>query len=625
MCALRLTSAENLSLFQKTSNQNVRKLGLTGSLKRWLWLNSIGGRLFWAIMLGSLTGLGGMAFLFSEMLKRQAEDQMLSSIDSKVNAISSVTESAETLASSLGISAVTLNERKAQYPDTYRELVLQLFEQRPEFVVGLGLGQSKKGIIENQSWLFPYYSAVRPTETTALAKETIDYKNFASKKYGFYPESERYKKYFLPQERIWTDPYSEGNTRRLTYYYPLFDKNDRWLGTTLVDIDTTYLGELLDDKVFQKTGNFLLLTRSGLLIADPTNPLTKIQSYKNVAGINSIWNQIDTEKSGFLPGKNGYWAYSPIPGKDWLLFGFVPYKAVLGQIVKTTALVMTLVGLLIATVIYLAIRRLNQRIKPILLQANQFVDNDEQLMASLTHHDQLEQVSFSFFNMLNQINLHQEVIHRQEESIVQKNLHINQVTEIFLAFTMQIDEDASKQQMLLKKLQQQLANQVNEYQSVNSQLNESFTLVQILEGFLESIPSAAEETQLFNSFNQHILALTGVLDHASSADKTQYQLLITQLITDIATLKAYIRQQHILEKLQHKTSDLSKDQQATIVKFKTMVSTTQNSSQILTKIDALTNTVKLDAKQVSTKLWENLQQVALNIPEAVHNNSSKEI
>ena len=201
---------ENLSLYQETSTPTVPRLRLVDSAKRWLWLNSFGGRLFWVIMLGSLAGLGSMAFLFSEMLKRQAEDQVRSSIDSKVNAISSVTESAETLAYSLGVSAVTLNERKAQYPDTYRELVRQLFDQRPEFVMGLGLGQSKNGIIEDQSWLFPYYSTVNSTETTTQNQAAIRYENLADKVGEFYPDSERYQDYFLPQESIWSKPYRGG-------------------------------------------------------------------------------------------------------------------------------------------------------------------------------------------------------------------------------------------------------------------------------------------------------------------------------------------------------------------------------------------------------------------------------
>ncbi|NEQ51188.1 MAG: Cache domain-containing protein [Leptolyngbya sp. SIO3F4] len=615
MCALKSISAEGTVAFSDSSYQNAQKPGLVDNLKRWFWLNSFGGRLFWIIMLGTLAGLGGMAFLFSEMLKRQAEDQVRSSIDSKINAISSVTESAETLAYSLGVSAVTLNERKAQYADTYRELVLQLFEERPEFVVGLGLGQSENGIIEDQSWLFPYYSNVGAAETTSLEKDAIRYENLADSIGEFYPESDRYRKYFLPKRTIWTEPYLKDDTRYLTYYYPLFNKDNRWLGTTLVDVDTAYLSKLLDDKVFQKAGNFLLLTGSGSLIADPTNPFTQVESYTNITGLKDIWTQIDQADSGFLRGKSGYWAYSTVPEKDWILFGFVPYEAILGPIFRITVLITGLVGLVLAAVIYLAVRKLNQRIKPILLQANQFATNDRKLLASSTRHDELDQLSLSFFNLLNQLNLHQETIRRHEETIAQSNLHADQVTERFLAFTAQIDEEASEQQLLIQKVQQQLAEQVNEYQSVDSRLDTLFTLAQTLGGFLEDIPSEAESSQLFDSLDQRLLSLTAVVENANPADKAQSQALLTQLITDVSNLKAYNRQQHVLETLQHQTSDITKARQVTVAKSQAMVTAAQSITQILAEIEMITNTLNRDAKQVSDMLWGDLQQMDLLLPE----------
>ncbi len=588
-----------------------KRLGVVSRVKRWFWLTSFGGRLFWVIMLGTLAGMGSMAFLFSEMLRRQAEDQVRSSIDSKVNAIASVTESAETLAYSLGVSAVTLNERKAQYADTYRELVLQLFEQRPEFVVGLGLGQAKNGIIENQPWLFPYYSVVKSSGTINPDEDTIRYENLADNVGEFYPDSKRYQIYFAPQKNVWTAPYSKDNTRQLTYYYPLFNKDGRWIGTTLVDIDTTYLSKLLDDDVFQKAGNFLLLTRSGLLIADPTNPFTKVENYKNIAGIPSILKQLDQKESGFFRGDTGYWAYATVPGKDWVLLGFVPHGAIFGRIVKTTALITGIIGLLIALVIYLAIRKLNQRIKPILLQANQFVDNDETLMASFTRHDELEQLSLSFFNMLNQLNQHQKTIYDQADIIAQKDLHADQVTEKFLTFTTQVVGDADKQQALIKNMQRQLTDQVNDYQSINSQLNALFTLTQMLRRFLESIPTEAEAARLFDSLDQCMSQLTEVLENSSQASQVKAQPLMTRLITDIANLKVYYRQQYVLEQLQLQTNNISEVRQATINKSEAMVTAVAGNDQILTEIETITKTLTRDAQQLLDTLWGDLQQTDL--------------
>ncbi|MEO1508568.1 MAG: Cache domain-containing protein [Cyanobacteria bacterium J06633_23] len=577
-----------------------QKPGVVGTFKRWMRLNSFGGRLFWMIMLGALAGMGGMAFLFSEMLKRQAEDQVRSSIDSKVNAIASVTESAETLAYSLGVSATTLHERGAQFPDTYRELVLKLFERRPEFVLGLGLAQAENGIIVDQPWLFPYYSA-------SLANpDAIRYEDFADDEGEFYPESQRYEDYFEPQVSLWTEPYQDTTSRLLTYYYPLFDNDGTWLGSTLVDIDSAYLSNLLDDVVFQQAGNFLLVTRSGQVIANPANPTGDAQTYQNVDGLAAIWAQINSDAPGFVRGDAGYWAYSTVPGQDWLLFGFVPYKAIFGRIVTIAAVTTGLMGLLLATVVFLAIRKLNQRIKPILLQGNQFASTEQTLLASSTQHDELEQLSLSFFNLLSQLNLHQETIRRHEETIAQSNLHADQVTEKFLAFTAQIDEEAREQQALIRRVQQQLSEQANEYKSVDSRLDALFTLAQTLGGFLESIPSETESAELFNSLDQRILALTNVLDDAP--DKAQSQVLLTQLISDVANLKAYNRQQYSLEKLQHQTNDVTQARQATVAQSQAMVTAAQTITQILAEIETITHALNQDAKQVSDMLWGDLQR-----------------
>lgn len=601
--------------YQDPTYQDLQKPGLGGTIKRWLRLNSFGGRLFWMIMLGALAGMGGMAFLFSEMLKRQAEDQVRSSIDSKVNAIASVTDSAETLAYSLGVSATTLHERGAQYPDTYRELVLQLFEQRPDFVVGLGLGQSENGLIVDQSWLFPYYSSPALLSANSSDPDAIRYEDLADEVGEFYPETEQYRDYFEPQVNVWTPPYQEEDSRLLTYYYPLFDSEGTWLGSTLVNIDSAYLSNLLDDVVFQKAGKFLLVTQDGEVIADPQNPTDDVQTYENIPDLNGIWSQVTAEAPGFVKGENGYWAYAPVPGQDWLLFGFVPYNAIFGRIVRIAAIITGLMGLLLGTVVYLAIRKLNQRIKPILLQGNQFARADQSLMASSTQHDELEQLSLSFFNMLNQLNLHQETIRRHEETISQNNLHADQLTEKFLAFTAQIDEEASEQQQLIQTVQKQLAEQVDKYQSVDSRLDALFTLAQTLGGFLESIPSEEESSQLFDVLDQRILSLTAVVENANSADKAQSQVLLTQLITDVANLKAYNRQQHALEKLQHQTSDVTQARQATIAQSQAMVTAAQTITQILTEIESITNSLNRDAKQVSEMLWGDLQQTDLMLPD----------
>ncbi|ESA33857.1 methyl-accepting chemotaxis protein [Leptolyngbya sp. Heron Island J] len=611
------TSKQSITPFKNLPNtpQSYQPT-LIDRAKGWFRLNSFGGRLFWMIMLGAVAGMGGMAFLFSEMLKRQAEEQVLSNIDSKVNAIASVTDSAETLAYSLGVSATTLHERGAQFPDTYRELVLQLFERRPEFVVGLGLGQSENGIIKEQPWLFPYYSAINSSEDTTVDPGAIRYEDFADNAGEFYPKSERYRNYFEPQTSLWTAPYQGEKQRLLTYYYPLFNSDGRWLGTSLVDIDSGHLGNLLNDAVFQQAGHFLLLTQSGQVITNPSDPAIADQTYQNIAGLEPIWQQVNVEAPGFLKGDSGYWAYATVPGQDWLLFGFVPHQAIYGRIVRIATITTGLMILLLGTVVFLAIRKLNQRIKPILLQGKQFVNTDGNLLAevAITQKDELEQLSLSFFNILDQLNQHQETIRRQAETIDKSNLHADQVTEKFLAFAAQLDDDTCKQRVMIQKVRQQLAEQANKYQSVDSRLDGLFTLAQTLGGYLESMPSATESVQMFDTLHRHLLTLTQAVDQATqSTDKSQFQALIAQLIADMANLKAYERQRHSLEKLHHQTTDITQSRQATMANSQAMVAAAQTITQILAEIETITTTLGKDANQASDMLWGDLQRGQLTI------------
>ncbi|MEM6255033.1 MAG: cache domain-containing protein [Cyanobacteria bacterium P01_D01_bin.156] len=612
MSSLNLPTAQQ-SMSLKVDSRDVfpmeanfySKRGPVGTIKSWLRLNSFGGRLFWMIMLGALAGMGGMAFLFSEMLKRQAEEQVRSSIDSKINAIASVTESAETLAYSLGVSATTLHERGAQFPDTYRELVLQLFEGRPDFILGLGLGQSENGLLEDQSWLFPYYSVAGKSDSNS-----IRYEDFADQVGEFYPETQRYQQYFLPQRNVWTGPYTDKQDRVLTYYYPLFGESGSWLGTTLVNIDTAYLSTLLNDAVFQQAGNFVLVTESGEVIASPASEDLETQTYESIPGLAAVWLDTNGAPTGFVRGDSGYWAYATVPGQDWRLFGFVPYKAIYGRIVRIVAITTGVMGLLLGGVVFFAISKLNQRIKPILLQGNEFASkgNNNRLLPASADQDELEQLSLSFFNILNQVNLHQETIRQQQEDIVQANRHADQVTEKFLAFTTQVDEEVKEQQTLIQQVQQQLKNQANEYRSVDHRLDSLFMLAQTLGGFLDSLPSEDESAQLFDALEQRLLALTGTLNTAQQPDKANSQALINQLIADVASLKAYDHQRHSLEKLHHQTNDLTKARQATLAKSQAMTTAAQSIRQILTEVESITATLNRDAQNVSDMLWSDLQQ-----------------
>ncbi|MEO0455040.1 MAG: hypothetical protein AAF152_00460, partial [Cyanobacteria bacterium P01_A01_bin.114] len=388
-------------------------------------VNSFGLRLFLVIMGGVLVGIGGMAFLFGETVKYQAENQIENTLQNKVGTINDVIDQAETLAYGLNVSVSTLHVRQAETPETYQELTRQLFQGRPDFVTGLGFGQKAYGILPSRQWFFPYYQLAPAAQSSALSESQETelqpletqadslYIDQADPDY-FYPATDRYRDYFLPRVNRWTTPYQSERGVLLTYYSQILDDQGEWLGTAMIDIDGTYLSTLLNEPVFQAGGQLMLLTADGDVIANPSNPSQLgTQTYEDIPGLSNIWRQLSSDTPGFIEGKTGYWAYTQIPERDWVVLAYVPYSLVFGRVMLITLGATTLVGLLLAGVVAGAIRHLNQRLRPMLAECHRLSEIDQAMVEQLKNKDELEQLSFSFFNLLDQLKVSQTKFHQE--------------------------------------------------------------------------------------------------------------------------------------------------------------------------------------------------------------------
>ncbi|MEO0408380.1 MAG: methyl-accepting chemotaxis protein [Cyanobacteria bacterium P01_A01_bin.135] len=394
--------------------------------KRRFRINSLGTRLFLIITGGVLAGMGGMALLFGETVKYQAEDQIKSTLRNKVSTISDVIDQAETLAYGLNVSVTTLHVRQAETQGTYQELVRQLFQGRPEFVTGLGFGQSENGVLPSTQWLFPYYYAAPAAapvsesssseEQPASKAETL-YIDQSEPEY-FYPETARYRDYFLPQESRWTTPYQSDRGTLLTYYSQMFAPEGDWLGTVVIDVDGTYLSQVLNEPVLRDGGRLMLLSADGNVIANPSqsSDLGK-QTYQDIPGLSEIWSEVGLEPLGFLEGETGYWSYTQIPEKDWLLVAHVPYRIVFGRVMIITLGATTVVGLLLAGMVALVIRYLNRRLKPSLTLCQRLADMDSVMMEQLQDKDEIDQLSASFFYLLEQHQQHPSTVQQATQRI----------------------------------------------------------------------------------------------------------------------------------------------------------------------------------------------------------------
>ncbi len=511
------------------------------TLKKRFRINSFGLRLFAMIMGGTLVGIGGMAFLFGETVKFQAEEQIRNTLESKVVTIDDVLAQAETLAYGLGVSVSTLHVRGAQTPGTYQELTRQLFQGSPEFVTGLGVGQKDYGILPSRQWFFPYYESPSVSQVPdgngdsasgdsgeqvgqLSSQSSGTYRNLADEE-TFYPETSQYKDYFLPQKNRWTTPYSSDRGTLLTYYSQVFDDRNQWLGTAVVDLDGTHLSTVLDGPIFRDGGRLLLLTESGEVIANPQNPNElSNQTYKDIPDLAQVWEGMSLTEPGFIEGESGYWSYTHIPEQNWRVLAYVPYSTVFGPVVLITLGATTLVGLLLAGLTGLAIQYLNRRLRPMIDECHRLAEVDGPLPAEMQNKDELEQLSLSFFNLLDQLQLSQSQVQQEAAHAIDAEEKLRQVRAKAVANQM-------RQQLTTQKLEDQTSAQVlsalNHFSSMLDSLNQVSDQVHTLE---QSVTRTQDDThkqsslmgQLQQNLNttdqlsRSLVASVGTVDEAGS-------------------------------------------------------------------------------------------------------------
>ena len=545
-----------------------------------------------------MTAMGAMAFLFGETVKYQAEGHIRGTLSNKVDTINEVIDQAETLAYGLNISVATLHVRRAETPETYQELTRKLFKGRPEFVTGLGFGQKEYGILPSKRWFFPYYqasplvasssaNASLPEAELAEAQSDGRYIDQVAPKY-FYPETERYRKYFLPQVNRWTIPYqSEGRGVLLTYYSQIFDNQDKWIGTAVIDVDGTYLSRVLNEPVLRDGGELMLLTTAGDVIANPSDPSALgAQTYEDIPGLGAIWAQIDPETPGFIEGEAGYWAYVQIPERNWLLMAHVPYGVVFGRVMVITVVTKTAVALLLAGVIAIAISYLNQRLRPVLNECHRLSEIDEVMMEELQNKDELEQLSISFFHLLEQLTQHQPILNQ-----VQSLEHMVMTTA----------NEGQQQSQLITQIQQWMDNT----DDLSQQLTEQATAMEeagsatheALETGTQNITSMILELEAFRRNTRHLptqmqdlLEATELTTRASQ----EHHHLINQakmLMLNAFTLSTRASQQ-----------ENPREFKATVVQFQRLITQLQQLTEQFSQTSAAQQTQRKQVQDVGADL-----------------------
>lgn len=391
-------------------------------------LRSVGSRLFLSVLGGSLVGLACTSILSYQEMSKQSQAELLSSLEVKAESVEGDLKTFENSTKLVADSVIALYEAGERREAVYVDLLRRSLKTSP-LGTGLGFGQppTNRLIIPTRQRAYPY--AIRKPDGQIVAK-------------GGETEPEVYtEKYFTEpikqQKPLWLEPtrYLETTLEppkwlvTTSYALPLYNNKNQLLGVLSQDLELGFLSQKLANPVMRDSGYFVLISAEGKLIAYPANPQQAIdlQPFPEISNYGQLQQEIQQklqrgQSKGVLfwqddTGKRSYWAYRQIPGNNWILLAAVPESVVLGPVLLVTlgGTVGAALGvsLVLGAVVAMFVRRLNQRLQPIMDECNRLAETSAKSEELMSREDELGRLTISFYALLGQVTVNERRL-RQE-------------------------------------------------------------------------------------------------------------------------------------------------------------------------------------------------------------------
>ncbi|MBF2066648.1 MAG: response regulator [Calothrix sp. C42_A2020_038] len=357
------------------------------SLKRLPLINpirkSIGSRLFFYVLSGALVGLGSISYFFYQTLEKRAKDEIQGNLSTQVKTVEVELAKAEQSAMSLAAAVRTMHRLGIKETEAYRQLSLESFLFRSPLTTGIGIAQAPYQLIPTRKLYLPYFFIDTNTpnqigEALPSPFKGIRYVDVASLE--DYTQQDYYKLPIEAKRPIWLEPYQWSGITITTYALGVYDDKNNLISYFGPDVNVTALTESIKAPVTWGGGYFTILSKKGNILAYPPNPqkAKELATYKDIPELKTIWQQVDNKEAGMLQSGGMYWAYRRIKGTDWLMLASVPSSVVLTPVLSITIGGALGAGIVLALVVTLFVRRLNQRLKPILNECNKLAVSDNQ-------------------------------------------------------------------------------------------------------------------------------------------------------------------------------------------------------------------------------------------------------
>lgn len=390
-------------------------------------LRSVGSRLFLSVLGGTLVGLACTSYLSYRELSKRAEAELAASLSVKAENLEGSFNTFENSAQVVGDAVINLYEAGERREQIYVDLIRRSLQTSP-LGTGLGFGQppNQRLIIPTRKYAYPY--AIRKDQqVTAKGGETE-------------PDAFTANYFTIPikaGKEIWLEPTSYLETTlnppktlvTTSYAFPLYNQRKQLLGVMSQDLELGFLSEKLSEPVMRDHGYFVLVSAKGNLIAYPPNSqlALSLKPFPDIRNYSDLWQQIQdhlrTGKSGGIlswkdnEGKQEFWAYRKIANNGWVLMASVPQSVVYGPVLRFTiggALGATLgAGIVLALVVFLFVRHMNQRLQPIMDECNRLAETSAKSEELMSREDELGRLTISFYSLLGQVTVNEKRL-RQE-------------------------------------------------------------------------------------------------------------------------------------------------------------------------------------------------------------------
>lgn len=400
-------------------------------------MRSVGSRLFLSVVGGSLVGLVGTAFLTYWELARQSEAELRSSLQVKAENLDGDFTTFEYSTKLVADAIKTFYEAGERREQVYVNLLDRSLTTSP-LGTGLGFGQppDNRLILPSRKFAYPY--AVRNPKTGEIEAQG-----------GEAAQTNFQENYFtqpiVAGKPIWLEPvpYLEDTLKppqilvSTAYSMPFYSSKGQLLGVLSQDLELSFLSKKLSVQVMRDAGYFILVSAKGGLIAYPPDPQvvysgdaqksTNLKQFPSMNNYGGLWQRLQTAlqagtNSGITQwqdatGKREYWAYQRIPNNDWVLMAAVPEAVVLGPVIRFTAIsaLGSIIGvsIVLGLVVAMFVKRLNQRLQPIMDECNRLAETSAKSEELLNREDELGRLTISFYALLGQVTVNERRLRKE--------------------------------------------------------------------------------------------------------------------------------------------------------------------------------------------------------------------